>query len=167
LKRHPLPAWFNDAKLGIFVHWGLYSFPAWAQPSSELGNVDWNKWFYQNPYAEWYLNSIRLKESSAYKHHAATYGADFDCYRFADTFTKESNKWQPDEWASLFRSVGARYVVLTTKHHDGSTLWPSKVKNPVKADLPTIGRDLVGDLSQVRQCPGTKCSATPLRSGGL
>ena len=49
LKRHPLPAWFSDAKLGIFVHWGLYSVPAWAQPSGELGKVDFKKWFYQNP----------------------------------------------------------------------------------------------------------------------
>ncbi len=165
LKRHPLPKWFGDAKLGIFIHWGLYSVPAWAQPSGELGKVDWSKWFYQNPYAEWYLNSIRLKESSAYAHHAKTYGADYDYYRFAATFTKESQKWNPDEWAGLFKDVGARYVVLTTKHHDGFTLWPSKVKNPVKADLPTIGRDLVGDLTGAVRKAGMKMGL--YYSGGL
>ncbi len=165
LKLHPLPAWFNNAKLGIFVHWGLYSVPAWAQPSGELGKVDWNKWFYQNPYAEWYLNSIRLKESSAYKHHVATYGADFDYYRFAETFNKENKKWQPDTWAALFKSVGARYVVLTTKHHDGFTLWPSRVKNPVKPGLPLIERDLVGDLTKAVRGAGMKMGL--YYSGGL
>lgn len=165
LKRHPLPAWFANAKLGIFIHWGLYSVPAWAQPSGELGKVDWNKWFYQNPYAEWYLNSIRLKESSAYAHHAKTYGADYDYYRFAETFTRESQKWNPDAWASLFKDVGARYAVLTTKHHDGFTLWPSKVKNPVKPDLPTIGRDLVGDLTTAVRKAGLRMGL--YYSGGL
>ncbi len=165
LKRHPLPDWFANAKLGIFVHWGLYSVPAWAQPSGELGKVDWSKWFYQNPYAEWYLNSIRLKESSAYAHHAKTYGADYDYYRFAEKFTSESKKWNPDAWSSLFKQVGARYVVLTTKHHDGFTLWPSKVKNPVKANLPTIGRDLVGDLTTSVRKAGLKMGL--YYSGGL
>ncbi len=165
LKRHPLPKWFGDAKLGIFIHWGLYSVPAWAQPSGELGKVDFSKWFYQNPYAEWYLNSIRLKESSAYAHHAKTYGADYDYYRFAEKFTQESMKWNPEEWAGLFQQVGARYVVLTTKHHDGFTLWPSKVKNPVKADLPVIGRDLVGDLTGAVRKAGMKMGL--YYSGGL
>jgi alpha-L-fucosidase len=125
LKTHEVPAWYHDAKLGIFVHWGLYSVAAWAPPSDELGKVDWNKWFYENPYAEWYLNSIRLKESLTYKHHAATYGADFDYYRFAATFLKEMGKWKAASWAKLFRETGAQYSVLTTKHHDGFTLWPS------------------------------------------
>ena len=165
LRLHPLPAWFNNAKLGIFVHWGLYSVPAWAQPSGELGKVDWSKWFYQNPYAEWYLNSIRLKESSAYKHHVATYGEDFDYYRFAGTFNNENKKWQPDAWASLFKSVGARYVVLTTKHHDGFALWPSRVKNPVKPNLPLIERDLVGDLTKAVRGAGLKMGL--YYSGGL
>ncbi len=165
LRRHPMPAWFNDAKLGIFVHWGLYSVPAWAPPTGELGKVDWNKWFYQNPYAEWYLNSIRLKTSKTYVHHSAKYGADYDYYRFADTFNQDNRKWNPGDWASLFRSVGARYVVLTTKHHDGFTLWPSKVKNPVMANLPLVERDLVGELSQAVREAGMKMGL--YYSGGL
>ena len=91
---HPLPAWYDDAKFGIFIHWGLYSVPAWAEPSGELGKVDPAKWFYHNPYAEWYLNSIRLKESGAYKHHVATYGADFDYYRFGKLFEEQNRKWK-------------------------------------------------------------------------
>jgi len=72
LRRHQVPAWFNKAKLGIFVHWGLYSVPAWAPPTGELGKVDFSTWFANNPYAEWYLNSIRLKNSQTWRHHAKT-----------------------------------------------------------------------------------------------
>lgn len=165
LRRHPVPAWFNDAKLGIFIHWGLYSVPAWAPPTGELGKVDWKQWFYQNPYAEWYLNSIRLKTSKTYAHHTAKYGADFDYYRFAETFNQENRKWNPGEWATLFRAMGARYVVLTTKHHDGFTLWPSKVKNPVMASLPLVERDIVGELSQAVRGAGMKMGL--YYSGGL
>ena len=74
LKKHPLPDWFQDAKLGIFIHWGLYSVPAWAPPSGELGKVDWSKWFTTNAYAEWYLNTLRITDSPTYKHHLETYG---------------------------------------------------------------------------------------------
>jgi alpha-L-fucosidase len=52
LDRHTVPEWFQDAKLGIFIHWGLFSVPAWAPPSGELGKVDWDTWFTNNPYAE-------------------------------------------------------------------------------------------------------------------
>jgi alpha-L-fucosidase len=166
LRTHAVPGWFEDAKLGIFIHWGLYSVPAWAEPSGELGKVPPGKWFYQNPYAEWYLNSIRLKESGAYKHHAATYGADFDYYRFGKTFEEQSRQWKAETWASLFREVGARYVVLTTKHHDGYTLWPSKVSNPRR---PQGGmnspRDLVGELTTAVRSSGLKMGL--YYSGGL
>ena len=127
LRKHQAPSWYNNAKLGIFVHWGLYSVPAWATPTGELGKVDWNKWFYENPYAEWYLNTLRLETSKTRAHHEKTYGKDFDYYRFAETFEKENAKWDPGAWAQLFRETEARYVVLTTKHHDGFTLWPSRV----------------------------------------
>ncbi len=164
LKRHPLPAWYSNAKLGIFIHWGLYSVPAWAPPTGELGSVDWSKWFYQNPYAEWYLNSLRLKESKTYQHHAKTYGADYDYYRFGEAFQRESRKWQPADWASLFQSVGARYVVLTTKHHDGYTLWPSKVVNPRQKGV-NSERDIVGDLSAAVRAKGMRMGL--YYSGGL
>lgn len=157
LKTHAVPAWFHDAKLGIFIHWGLYSVPAWAPPTGELGKVDWSKWFYQNPYAEWYLNTIRLKESATWKHHAATYGADFDYYRFGRMFEQQNRGWKAGAWASLFREVGARYVVLTTKHHDGYTLWPSKVPNPRRPDGGVNSpRDLVGELTRAVRAAGLK-----------
>src|SRR5947209_5291794 len=66
LEKHTVPEWFQDAKFGIFIHWGLYSVPAWAPTTGELGKVAWNKWFTENPYAEWYLNSLRIVGSPTY-----------------------------------------------------------------------------------------------------
>ena len=164
IRRHQVPDWFHDAKLGIFIHWGLYSVPAWAPPTGELGKVDRNRWFHQNPYAEWYLNSLRLQDTPTAQYHAKTYGADFDYYRFAEEFNRETSKWDPTSWASLFRDVGARYVVLTTKHHDGFTLWPSRVVNPRRPGL-AARRDLVGDLTQAVRAAGLRMGL--YYSGGL
>ena len=166
IRTHTVPDWYNDAKLGIFIHWGLYSVPAWAPPSGELGKVDRNKWFYQNPYAEWYLNSLRLKDSPTYKHHIETYGANFDYYDFAPIFDKDVRKWKPSEWAKLFHETGARYVVLTSKHHDGFRLWPSRVPNPKRpSESITAKRDLVGELTSAVRAEGLKMGL--YYSGGL
>jgi alpha-L-fucosidase len=166
IRTHTVPDWFADAKLGIFIHWGLYSVPAWAPPTGELGKVDFNKWFYQNPYAEWYLNSLRLKKSATYKHHVETYGANFDYYDFARDFNRDTQKWQPSEWARLFREAGARYAVLTTKHHDGFRLWPSRVPNPKRPGVElSAKRDLVGELTEAVRSQGLKMGL--YYSGGL
>ena len=63
LSAHKPAAWFGTARLGIFIHWGLYSVPAWAPPTGELGKVNWDEWFTKNPYAEWYLNTLRIQGS--------------------------------------------------------------------------------------------------------
>ena len=70
----PVPAWFKEAKFGIFVHWGAYSVPAWAEPIGALGAVDPDIWFKHNPYAEWYWNTIRIEGSPAQNHHRAVHG---------------------------------------------------------------------------------------------
>ena len=166
ISQHPLPRWFDDAKLGIFIHWGLYSVPAWAPPSGELGKVDPKQWFTRNPYAEWYLNTMKIKDSPTWKHHVETYGENFDYLEFAPTFNKEVRKWKPEEWADLFRKAGARYVVLTTKHHDGFTLWPSRVRNPHRTpEQSGTERDLVGELTQAVRRQGLQMGL--YYSGGL
>lgn len=166
LESHKVPAWYNDAKLGIFIHWGLYSVPAWAPTSGELGKVPMNRWFYENAYAEWYLNSLRLKDSPTFKRHAEKYGADFDYYKFAGDFGKGIQSWKPEEWASLFKNTHAEYVVLTTKHHDGFTLWPSKVPNPKRpGEKLSVTRDLVGELTTAVRGAGLKMGL--YYSGGL
>ena len=148
IQTHEVPQWYHDAKLGIFVHWGLYSVPAWATPIGELGKIDWNRWFTNNPYSEWYLNTLRIAGSPTQEHHRKTYGEDFDYMDFAPQFNEALQAWDPAAMAGLFADAGARYVVLTTKHHDGFTLWPSEIENP---NLPegrrSTERDVVGELT--------------------
>jgi alpha-L-fucosidase len=166
LEQHAVPQWFNDAKLGIFIHWGLYSVPAWAPPTGELGKIDWNTWFANNPYAEWYLNSLRITGSPTYRHHIATYGKNFDYYQFTAAFDQQTRNWQPEEWTALFKRTGARYVVLTTKHHDGFRLWPSAVVNPnARGRELNAKRDIAGELSAAVRSAGIKMGL--YYSGGL
>ena len=163
---HRAPAWFEDAKLGIFIHWGLYSVPAWAPPTGEFGKVDPGRWFKLNPYAEWYMNTMQIQDSPTWQHHVATYGAGFSYLDFAPVFNREIRKWNPEAWAKIFKETGARYVVLTTKHHDGFTLWPSRVRNPHRpADRQGAARDLVGELTRAVRAQGLKMGL--YYSGGL
>jgi alpha-L-fucosidase len=166
IRTHRLPQWFDDAKFGIFIHWGLYSVPAWATPVGELGKVDWKVWFRNNPYAEWYLNTLRIPDSPTRKHHEATYGKDFDYLDFIPRFNEAIARWDPGAMAEIFRSVGARYVVLTTKHHDGFTLWPSKVVNPNRRpEQQHAARDIVGELTRAVRARGVRMGL--YYSGGL
>ena len=166
IRTHELPDWFHDAKLGIFVHWGLYSVPGWATPVGELGSIDWDKWFTNNPYAEWYLNSLRIDGSPTQEHHRKTYGADFDYMDFAPQFNEAVTAWDPSVMSSLFAEAGAQYVVLTTKHHDGFTLWPSEIDNPhLPPDRRSCSRDIVGELTAAVRGAGMRMGF--YYSGGL
>lgn len=168
VETHPLPAWFDNAKLGIFVHWGLYSVPGWAPLAGELSDIlatgDWAKWFANNPYAEWYMNSWRIDGSPTQRYHNETYGPNFNYFDFAPQFNAATEQWNPDDWASLFQRVHARYAVLTTKHHDGFTLWPSRTPNPFIADY-HARRDLVGEFMEAIR--GRGLTAALYYSGGL
>ncbi|MEZ4656961.1 MAG: alpha-L-fucosidase [Caldilineaceae bacterium] len=168
VSQHPVPAWFHNAKLGIFVHWGLYSVPAFAPPGAELGETlhsgGWAAWFARNPYAEWYMNSYQIAGSPSQQFHASEYGADFDYAQFAPLFNQAVEKWNPSEWAALFKQVNARYVVLTTKHHDGFLLWPSRHPNPFKPNY-HAARDLVGELTDAVRAQGLTMAL--YYSGGL
>ena len=157
LRTHPLPAWFQNAKFGIFIHWGLYSVPGWAPPEGTYGQMDFTQFLRANPYAEWYLNSLRIIGSPTWQYHQRTYGKNFPYGNFVPMFERESAKWNPQVWADLFAKVGARYVVLTTRHHDSYTLWPSKVRNPhLPPDQQGSKRDLVGELSKAVRARGLR-----------
>ena len=168
LRKHAVPRWYDDAKLGIFVHWGLYSVPGWAPTAGEYGELTdregWSSWFAKNPYAEWYLNSIRIEGSPSHKYHLETYGDGFSYDDFAPLFNEAIGAWDPGEWADLFRQAGAGYVVLTTKHHDGFLLWPSRTPNPVKEGY-VASRDLVGELAEAVRGRGMRMGL--YYSGGL
>ena len=159
LDSHPLPQWYAGAKLGIFIHWGLYSVPGWAplsHPDHDFTSADYIKY---NPYAEWYLNVMRVPGSPTQAYQREHYGANSSYYDFAPIFNRESKKWNPDKWADTFRDAGARYVVLTTKHHEGFTLWPSTTVNPnpsIPQNERHAERDIVGDLTAAVRKDGLK-----------
>ena len=132
LNRHPLPRWYADAKLGIFIHWGLYSVPGWAplsHPNHDFASTDY---IMNNPYAEWYLNAMRIPGSPTQAYHREHYGADFRLLRASPPIfnQRDARSGIPTSGPTIFRDAGARYVVLTSKHHDGFTLWPSTTPNP-------------------------------------
>jgi alpha-L-fucosidase len=175
LKQHTCPRWYEDAKLGIFIHYGLYSVPAWAPTTklTERGEIDWHKfrpdlsdWFTNDPYAEWYMNAMHIKGSPTWKHHVETYGEKFDYLDFIPTFNQEVKKWDPDQWAELFKDIGARYIVPTTRHHDGFRLWPSKIQNPHrKPHQQGAERDIIGELAVAVRRQGIRMGI--YFSGGL
>jgi alpha-L-fucosidase len=158
LDRHPLPDWYAGAKLGIFIHWGLYSVPGWAplnHPDHDFSSNDYIKY---DPYAEWYLNTMRVPGSPTEAYQREHYG-NAGYYDFSPEFNRESKKWNPDAMAAIFQAAGARYVVLTSKHHEGFTLWPSTTPNPnpsLKPGQLHAERDIVGELSQAVRTHGMK-----------
>lgn len=163
-----LPAWFDDAKLGIFVHWTAAAVPAYA-PIMEspfdlaAGGGGWEEAMRCSPYVEWYQNSISIEGSPAALHHAEHYG-DLPYDAFVEQFLDGHPGWQPAPWADLFQAAGARYVVLVTKHHDGVLLWPSATRNPHKERWASE-RDLVGDLADAVRDRGLRFGT--YYSGGL
>ena len=157
LDRHPLPEWYANAKIGIFICWGPYSVPGWAPLSHPGHDFSSDDYIRNNPYAEWYYNVMRIEGSATQNYHREHYGADFDYYNFVPIFNRESKKWKPDEWATIFRDAGARYVVLTSKFHDGFALWPSSLRNPtLPADRQHATRDLVGEFSAAARKRGLR-----------
>ncbi len=154
LNRHPLPQWYADAKLGIFVHWGLYSVPGYA-PVRHAHDYSSSDYIKDDPYAEWYYNTMRIPGSPTQKYQIEHYGSIYNYYDFAKDFDRETAKWNPDTMAQVFKMAGARYVVLTSKHHEGYALWPTEVTNPNQAGL-HAKRDIVGELSQSVRATGLK-----------
>lgn len=148
---HPLPEWYDDAKLGIFLHWGLYSVPGWAPQVPDIQELLKHKgpaeMLRDNPYAEWYLNSSRLEGSPTWRHQRETYGPAATYDDFVVPFDDGTAEADMAAIASVCRDAGAGYVVLTTKHHDGFCLWPTALAHPRKGRY-HARRDIVGDLTR-------------------
>ncbi|MEI8058823.1 MAG: alpha-L-fucosidase [Ferruginibacter sp.] len=133
LDKRPVPTWFTDAKFGIFIHWGVYAVPGWSS---------------KGQYAEWYQQGLQNGDTARQNFHKAKFG-NRTYYDLANDFKAEL--FNPDEWANLFEQSGAKYIVLTSKHHDGFTLWPSKEADRdwgFKWNAVDVGpkRDLIADL---------------------
>ncbi|OQP40061.1 alpha-L-fucosidase [Niastella yeongjuensis] len=141
LDARPAPQWFKDAKFGIFIHWGVYSVPAWAPVGKDYAVY--------SKYSEWYWNRLVTDSSKVGKafraYHNSTYGPNFKYQDFAPLFKAEL--FNPEQWADVFKNAGAQYVVLTSKHHDGFALWPSaEAWNWNAADVGPH-KDLAGELT--------------------
>lgn len=131
LRARPYPQWFTDAKLGIFIHWGVYSVVAYGGKES---------------YGEWLLRGLQTGDTIRTHYVHDQFGADFDYRDLAPLF--KAGLFDPAEWAGLFERAGARYVVLVTKHHDGYALWPSQYSPDWNSVDVGPGRDLVGELTE-------------------
>jgi alpha-L-fucosidase len=166
LNAHRVPDWYEDAKFGIFIHWGLFSIPAFAAKSGSIADAFRNQYEYavaQTPYCEWYWNAIKVPESDSAKHHVEVYkNAPYEDFRAP--FLKGLERWKPAEWVEHFANAGAKYVVLVTKHHDGFCLWPSAVENPHQKNW-TCPRDIVGELADAVRERGMKFGV--YYSGGI
>ncbi|KAI1730400.1 alpha-L-fucosidase domain-containing protein [Ditylenchus destructor] len=123
----PLPAWYDQSKLGIFTHWGVYSVPAFRS--------EWFWWYWQGQKDAEAINFVRTH-----------YGNDTTYGDFAKEFTAED--FNADQFAEVVKASGARYFVLTSKHHEGFTLWPSKTAWNWNAKDIGPHRDLVLELKQ-------------------
>jgi alpha-L-fucosidase len=157
LAERPVPGWYNDAKLGIMIHWGPYAVPAWAPPTGELPTVvaekGWEYWFSHNSYAEWYANSMLIPGSPTHDRHKTKWGRLARYDNFARIFRQGVKDWDPGRWMEAIISSAARYVVFTAKHHDGFLLWPSRRRNPRKAGW-QLTRDVVGELADSVRAQG-------------
>lgn len=126
LQQFSVPTWYENAKFGIFIHWGVYSVPA-----------------YKN---EWYSRNMYLAGSDEFKHHVETYGpqSKFGYKDFIPQFKAEN--FDPDHWAELFRKAGARYIVPVAEHHDGFAMYDSAYSRWTATQMGPK-RDLIGDLA--------------------
>jgi alpha-L-fucosidase len=155
---HAVPTWFDDAKLGVILHWGLYSVPGWAPQVANIQDLLREEgpvgMLRSNPYAEWYRNTMQLDGSPTQRHHHEVYGdAPYD--DFITAFDEGALGADLDGLAGACQDAGARYVVFTTKHHEGFTLWPSRQRHPVKGAY-RAQRDVVGDLTAAVRGRGMK-----------
>ena len=127
LSHYVVPKWYEDAKFGIFIHWGVYSVPA-------FGN-------------EWYPRLMYLRGTPEFEHHRKTYGLQsrFGYKDFIPRFRAE--KFDPAAWATLFRRAGARFIMPVAEHHDGFAMYDTSLSRWSAANMGPK-RDIVGELAE-------------------
>ncbi|XP_072530905.1 tissue alpha-L-fucosidase-like [Salminus brasiliensis] len=126
LDARPLPPWYDQAKFGIFIHWGVFSVPSFGS--------EWFWWYWKgqmNPNYTWFMTK--------------NYVPGFEYAEFAPELKAEF--FDPDEWADIFEASGAKYIVFTSKHHEGFTNWPSPTSWNWNSVDNGPHRDIVGELA--------------------
>ena len=149
LNERKIPTWFHQDKFGIFIHWGVYAAPSYAPVIPNSGDS----------YAEWYWYRLKEKQKDFVAFHDKNYGADFLYPQFETMFRAEL--FNPAQWADVFKRSGAKYIVLTSKHHEGYCLWNSAEADrnwghPWNAVTGAPKRDLLGDLTTAVRAEGLK-----------
>ena len=147
LDQHKCPEWYKDSKIGISVHWGVYSVPAWCpRPEDPNGTA----------YAEWYWRRLSRNDSlpnATQKYHKEKYGEDFDYDDFIPDFRAE--KFDAARWMKFAKNAGAKYFFITSKHHDGFCLWDTKYTNRNAMKMGPK-RDLLQELVDAARKEGLK-----------
>lgn len=133
--QHPTPEWFQDAKFGIYFHWGVYSVPAFDN--------------------EWYPRNMYIRGHKVFNYHREHFGPqeEFGYKDFIPSFTAE--KFNADEWVDLFVKTGAKFVGPVAEHHDGFAMWDSKLSDWDAKDMGPK-RDIVGEIEQAVRKRGLK-----------
>lgn len=138
-----MPEWFEDAKFGIFIHWGVFSVPAFG--------------------SEWYSRNMYVQGSLEYEHHIKTYGAqkEFGYKDFIPMFRAEN--FHAEEWAQLIWESGARYVMPVAEHHDGFLMYPSELSHFNALEMGPK-RDVLGEIKQAVEKKGIFFAASSHRA---
>ncbi|KAJ5100074.1 hypothetical protein N7532_007075 [Penicillium argentinense] len=133
---HEAPNWYNNAKYGIFIHWGIYSVPGWGNKGSKENYAEWY-W--------WWLGQGPSDPTEVYEYQKKTYGTELVYDDFIQNFTADA--WSPKEWVDLFADAGANYFVQVSKHHEGYALFdlPENVTKRTSVAM-TPHRNLVQEL---------------------
>lgn len=140
LNQRGYPQWFSDAKLGIFIHWGIYSVPAYAGLES---------------YGEWYYRGLMLGDTIRQNFQDRVYGRDGKPFEYKDFLPYfKGELFDAKEWATLFKNAGAQYVLLVTKHHDGYCLWDSKSQPEWNSVTSGPKRNIVSEVTDAVRAAG-------------
>lgn len=143
LCEHPVPKWYARDKFGIFIHWGVYSVPA-------FGN-------------EWYPRNMYVKGSKENLHHTEKYGT-LDKFGYKDFIPQfKAEKFDPKEWAALFKEAGAKFVVPVAEHHDGFQMYASDLCRWNAAEMGPK-RDILGELKTEVEKEGMVLGASSHRA---
>ncbi len=133
LQGYEVPDWYKDAKFGIFIHWGVYSVPAFGD--------------------EWYPRNMYRPGTPEYQHHIATYGPQ-DKFGYKDFIPRfKAEHFDPTSWAQLFKDAGAKYVVPVAEHHDGFAMYDSGLSDWTAAKMGPH-RDVIGELATAVRAAG-------------